>query len=146
MTSNICAICCDNMDKTNTLYLLPDKLDQIIFCIECIEYMINNNFSRYIQNIANADCEKSLKSSLIDHIPLYITKDCLKKSEQIIQLYLSDDHIIDCKLVKPINDTILEELNKELDNIKNQMDLDNSFDYLGSIQKLLKDYGLDNLL
>ena len=48
--------------------------------------------------------------------------------------------------VKPINDTILEELNKELDNIKNQMDLDNSFDYLGSIQKLLKDYGLDNLL
>jgi hypothetical protein len=132
------------MDNTNTPWLDQDLKPSTIFCLDCLKYMIDNNFSRYIQDIAKADCEKSLGSALADPIPLYVTKDSLKKSEQIIKVYLSDS-VLDCKLLKPIDDIILDELNNQFNKIKFQMDHEPTFDYLGTIAQILKSYNLDNI-
>ena len=142
--STICGICCEDMDNTNTPWLDQDLKSSTIFCLDCLKYMIDNNFSRYIQDIAKADCEKSLGSALADPIPLYVTKDSLKKSEQIIKVYLSDS-VLDCKLLKPIDDIILDELNNQFNKIKFQMDHEPTFDYLGTIAQILKSYNLDNI-
>jgi len=142
--STICGICCEDMDETNTPWLDQDLKSSTIFCLDCLKYMIDNNFSRYIQDIAKADCEKSLGSALADPIPLYVTKDSLKKSEQIIKVYLSDS-VLDCKLLKPIDDIILDELNNQFNKIKFQMDHEPTFDYLGTITQILKSYNLDNI-
>jgi len=142
--STICGICCEDMDETNTPWLDQDLKSNTIFCLDCLKYMIDNNFSRYIQDIAKADCEKSLGSALADPIPLYVTKDSLKKSEQIIKVYLSDS-VLDCKLLKPIDDIILDELNNQFNKIKFQMDHEPTFDYLGTITQILKSYNLDNI-
>ena len=48
--------------------------------------MINNNFNNYINEINKSDCEKSLKSSLSAPIPLNLTIDSLKRSQQLILL------------------------------------------------------------
>ena len=142
--STICGICCEDMNETNTPWLDQDLKSSTIFCLDCLKYMIDNNFSRYIQDIAKTDCEKSLGSALADPIPMYVTKDSLKKSEQIIKVYLSDS-VLDCKLLKPIDDIILHELNNQLNKIKFQMDHEPTFDYLGTIAQILKLYNLDNI-
>jgi len=80
----ICGICCEEMDNENTPWLDQEFQSSTIFCLDCLKYMIDNNFSRYIGDIAKADCEKSLGSALSDPIPMYVTKDSLKKSKQII--------------------------------------------------------------
>jgi hypothetical protein len=143
--STICGICCEDMDNTNTPWLDQDLKSSTIFCLDCLKYMIDNNFSRYIQDIAKADCEKSLGSALADPIPLYVTKDSLKKSKQITKVYLSDGIVFDTKLSKPIDDTTLDKLNNEFNKIKLQMDNDSTFDYLGTIAQILKSYELDNI-
>lgn len=140
-----CGICCEDLDQSNTLWLDQEFKSQLIFCSECLKYMIKSNFSRYIQEIEKADCEKSLGSALSDPIPLYITQDTLKKSKQIIQVYLLDGSTIDCKLEKPIDDLTLANLNLKLSEIKFQMDQDPTFDYLDTIKKLLEEFSLNNI-
>jgi hypothetical protein len=135
-----CAICCDDFDSSNQIYSCPDNL-KLSFCLSCANYMIENNFSRYIKEIADADCEKSLKSALSQPIPLYITIDSLKKSRQLPQI-LTVGGIIDTKLQKTISDQQLGELNEQFDQIKKQIDNNDVFDYLGTIKKLLTQYNL----
>lgn len=139
---SICAICCEDLDQTNTPWLDHDLKTNTLFCLDCLKYMIENNFSRYIEEIAKADCEKSLGSALSDPIPLYVTTDSLKKSQQITQVYLLDGVVLQTKLSKPIDDQTLNQLNQDLNKIKLQMDLDPTFDYLGTIGELLKSYSL----
>jgi hypothetical protein len=143
----VCVICCEDMDETNTPWLDSNFKSSTIFCLDCLKYMIKNNFSRYIQDIAKADCEKSLGSALTDPIPMYVTKDTLKKSEQITEVYLSNEilEVLDCKLLKPIDDIILNKLNNQFNKIKLQMDNEPTFDYLGEITRILKSYNLDNI-
>jgi hypothetical protein len=76
---------------------------------------------------------------------MYITPDCLKKSQQIKQIYLSDGSEINCKLSKPIDDSVLHELNNLFVGIKKQMEQDPTFDYLGTIAQTLESYGLNNI-
>ncbi len=139
-----CSICYDLIDSNNLLSN-PKNSTQMGFCVNCLNYMIENNFSRYVREIGKADCEKSLSSALTHPIPKYITTNSLKSGEQIEELKCgSGDQIIECKLVKPIDDLILDKLNQELELIKSQM-LDPTFDYLDQIAKLLALYGLDKL-
>lgn len=141
-TNSSCAICCDNFDSSNQIYSYPDNI-KIIFCLDCAKYMIGNNFSRYIKEISESDCERSLKSALSEPIPLYLTIDTLKKSKQIEQIVCGNE-IINCKLEKPINDIELDELNKQFYQIKIQIDknIELGFDYLGTIKELLTNYNL----
>ena len=97
-----CNICYDDFDSTNQL-TNPKDLTKMGFCVNCLNYMIENNFSRYVKEIANADCEKSLSSALAHPIPLFVTANSLKGAEQFEEL-LCGDIIIPCKLNKPIDD------------------------------------------
>ena len=134
-----CTICYDNIDLTNQLTNSKDS-KKMGFCLNCLNYMIENNFSRYIKEIAKADCEKSLCSALAHPIPLFITDNSLKGGIQIEEL-ICGDMTISCKLVKPIDDLILKEFNEKLKIIKSQMS-DPTFDYLEQIAKLLDLFGL----
>jgi len=134
-----CTICCDEINLTNQL-TNPKDSSQMGFCLNCLKYMIENNFSRYIKDISKADCEKSLSSALADPIPLYVTTNCLKGAPQIEEL-VCQGVTISCKLDKPIDDLILKQLNEELVIIKSQMS-DPTYDYLGEITKLINSYGL----
>jgi len=137
-----CTICCDEIDSTNQL-TNPKNSSQMVFCLGCLNYMIENNFSRYIQEIAKADCEKSLSSVLTHPIPLFITSNSLKSGEQIEELVFKNVTIC-CKLIKPIDDLVLKEFNDKLKLIKVQMS-DPTFDYLDQIAKLISLYNLDGL-
>jgi hypothetical protein len=134
-----CTICCDEIDLTNKLTNPKDESD-MGFCLNCLNYMIDNNFSRYVREIANADCERSLSTALAHPIPVFITANSLKSAPQIEEL-VCENITISCKLNKPIDDLMLKELNKELELIKSQMS-DPTFDYLEQIAKLIKSYGL----
>jgi hypothetical protein len=138
--STECPICCDELDLTNKIKSYPDE-EQVCFCLNCANYMIENNFYRYIKEIANADCERSLKSALSEPIPEYLTVDSLKKSKQIKDL-VCQDQIINCKLNKSINDLELDNLNKRFNQILCQIDIDEEFDYLGIIKELLDEFNL----
>jgi hypothetical protein len=137
-----CTICYDKLESTNLLSN-PKDSSQIGFCLNCLNYMIENNFSRYIKEIGKADCEKSLSSALAHPIPLFITANSLKSGTQIEELVCGTE-IIFCKLVKPIDDLVLYKLNQELGVVKSQMS-DPTFDYLEQIAKLLSFYGLDGV-
>jgi hypothetical protein len=134
-----CTICYDEIDLTNKL-TNPKDSTQMGFCLNCLNYMIENNFSRYIKEIANADCEKSLRAALSHPIPLFITDNSLKSGVQIEEL-VCENILISCKLDKPINDLMLKELNEGIGLIKSQMS-DPTFDYLEQISKLIKSFGL----
>jgi hypothetical protein len=134
-----CNICYDDFDSTNQL-TNPKDLTKMGFCVNCLNYMIENNFSRYVKEIANADCEKSLSSALAHPIPLFVTANSLKGAEQFEEL-LCGDIIIPCKLNKPIDDLTLKEFNQKLEHIKSQM-LEPTFDYLDQISKLIASYNL----
>jgi hypothetical protein len=134
-----CTICYDDIDSTNQLTNPKDSI-KIGFCLNCLKYMIENNFSRYIKEISKADCEKSLRTALAHPIPLFITENSLKSGIQIEEL-ICGDMTISCKLVKPINDLMLKEFNTGLELIKSQMS-DPTFDYLEQIAILLDSFGL----
>lgn len=137
-----CTICYDSIDSSNLL-TNPKTSTQMQFCLNCLHYMIENNFSRYIQEIAKADCEKSLSSALAHPIPLFVTANSLKSGEQIEELDCGNQ-IVPCKLAKPIDDLTLNKLNQELKEIKTQIP-DPTFDYLDQISKLITSFGLDGL-
>jgi hypothetical protein len=103
-----CTICCDEIDSTNQL-TNPKNSTHMGFCLNCLKYMIENNFSRYIKEIAKADCEKSLKTALAHPIPIFITENSLKSSPEIEEL-VCQGVTIPCKLDKPIDDLTLKEL------------------------------------
>ncbi len=132
-----CTICYDSIDSTNQL-TNPKNSSNLGFCVGCLNYMIGNNFFRYIQEIAKADCEKSLSNALSHPIPLFVTANSLKSGEQYEELECGGVKI-SCKLTKPIDDFTLNKLNYELEQIKTQMS-DPTFDYLDQIAKLITSY------
>ena len=136
----LCAICYDDLNLSNQIFTYPDK-SKLVFCLSCAKYMIDNNFSRYIKEITDADCEKSLKTALSQPIPLYLTIDSFKKSKQIEKIIFGEN-IIECKLLKTITDEQLQTLNKQLEQIKIQIDNNNVFDYLETIKELITQYNL----
>ena len=140
-----CSICMEQIELLDQLYVYPNG-NKLKFCFDCVSYMIKNNFSRYINEISHADCESSLKSALKEQIPLFITIDSLKKSEQIKQIKFRNK-IFDSKLIKPISDESLNNLNKQFAQIVKQINLDSTgqFDYLGEIIKILHNYNLDSV-
>ena len=79
-----CGICYDDFDSNNIVHLwINNEKTKSNYCITCTNYMLNNNFEKYINDIGKADCEKSLSNALSSPIPINLTIDTLKKSTQI---------------------------------------------------------------
>ena len=136
-----CGICYDDFDSNNIVHLwINNEKTKSKYCITCTNYMLNNNFEKYINDISKADCEKSLSNALSSPIPMNLTIDTLKKSTQID--YIENlDNKISAKLIKTITDDELIELNKELGLVLSRIS-EVMFDYLGEIQIILKKYNL----
>jgi hypothetical protein len=139
-----CGICFDEITYQNIVYYyINNNKTQSKFCCDCTEYMIENHFQKYINDIANADCEKSLFSALANPIPLNLTVDTYKKSQQIDLIEFPTKQISG-KLKKNITDIELEELNKDLQLLLPMLS-DESFDYIGVIKQILTKYKLNNV-
>ena len=136
-----CKICYDEITNNTIVYnWINNYRSKSNFCSECVNHMINNNFNNYINDINKADCEKSLKSALSVPIPLNLTIDSLKKSQQIDFIEYSDKKI-SAKLEKKISDEDLNLLNIELKEILLKMN-NFEFDYINEIIKIINKFNL----
>jgi len=136
-----CKICYDEITDNTVVYnWINNNRSKSNFCSECVNYMINNNFNNYINDINKTDCEKSLKSALSTPIPLNLTIDSLKKSQQIDFIEYSDKKI-SAKLEKKISDEDLNLLNIELKEILLKMN-NLEFDYINEIIKIINKFNL----
>jgi hypothetical protein len=136
-----CISCCSDItDNNRVINIIKNiKLDSY-FCSECIQYLLQTHFTKYINDIAKADCEKSLSQILAYPIPLNLTIDTLIGSRQLDNIIIKNKNIIP-KLEKIITDEELIQLNIDLKLIHLKL-LDPLYDYLYEIKIVLKKYNL----
>jgi sporulation protein YlmC with PRC-barrel domain len=137
-----CTICYEELNNDIIVYnWINNEKSRSNFCLDCVTYMLNNNFDNYLTEINKADCEKSLKCALSKPIPLNLTLDSLKNSKEIDFIEYSNVKI-PAKLIKKISDDQLKLLNEELNNIFLNLS-DINFDYISKIKEIMLIYNLD---
>jgi len=137
-----CTICYEELNENIIVYnWINNEKSKSNFCLECVTYMLNNNFDNYISEINKADCEKSLRSALSKPIPLNLTLDSLKNSKEIDFIEYSNEKN-PAKLIKKISDDQLILLNEELKNIFLKLN-DINFDYISKIKEIMLIYNLE---
>lgn len=136
-----CPICFDAFNEI--VYYTIDGTNwlQHKYCIDCLKYIQEDAWNVYINNIKEADCEKSLKTCLEHGIPDRLTIDS-KLSSSVMQVIKFKDEIMSTKLNITISETDLVKLNSEFKNIYNEMTFSDVFDYVGKIRELLQKYNL----
>jgi hypothetical protein len=139
-----CGICFDEISNDTIVFFhINNQKSQSKFCYNCIQYMLEDLFNKYINDIADADCEKSLFNALSEPIPLNLTIDTMKKSKQIDLIEYSSN-LISAKLQKKITDLELDELNKDIKLLLPKLS-DKLFDYISAIKEILTKYKLNDI-
>jgi hypothetical protein len=92
------------------------------YCIDCFNYIINNNYYQYIDKLKTIDCEQGLKNLIIMGIPLYF-RDAYIENNQLIKEFYYNNQYLSGKLKTNLSDEQIEQLNEllkitDISNIK----------------------------
>jgi len=126
-----CKICFESIDNNDIItYNINNNINQLDYCIDCLNLLLKNNWYDYIKKLKNMDCEKSLKNMIMSKIPIYFRDSQINNGEEIIEFIYHHQKISgqleSSKSIKDIN-----VLNMQLLNAINQVD------YITSISNLL---------
>ena len=111
-----CIICCDDDDKIPILTFCDGETCKSTVCINCYKRGINHIIDDYIKQIANEECEASIKRIAKKHLPTYLSEDCTGMGKQIDYITY-DNEIISGKLNSKYELFVIESLNASLDII-----------------------------
>ena len=136
-----CPICYELIDENLVVkYELLNNLCRYDYCIDCTNYLIENQFNNHINNIIKADCLKSLKNSLRYSIPDKITTNTLNSGIPIDRLYFNGKYL-NSDVIMLISKTKFKLLKKELRNVYENLEKD-EYDYMKEINDIFKKYGI----
>lgn len=136
-----CSICYELIDENLIVkYELLNNLCKYDYCIDCTNFLIENQFSNHINNIINADCLRTLKNSLRYSIPEKITTNTLTSGIPIDRLYFNGNYL-DSDIKIPLSKTKFNLLKKELRGVYENLEKD-EYDYMKEINDIFKKYGI----
>lgn len=143
-----CKLCLDDIPKeSKVMYKLDNNNEYIDFdyCIDCLDNLMEQQWSKYINGLKTADCEKSLLLLIQRGPPIRFRDACINNNQEIYEFY-HDGNIKSSKLDLPLEESQIYELHKRLSDIITESNNINSivsgYDYLGNIATLLKEYNL----
>lgn len=121
-----------------------DNFKDFVYCINCLTLLMNSLWEKYVDNLKKADCEKSLLSVIQDGPPTNFRDAYIENNKEIYDFYYNDESH-SAKLRGSLNIDQRNELHLKLVDVfkksKNGNSVDD-FDYIGNIDKLLKEYNL----
>ena len=120
-----CIICYDDDEYIPILTFCDGITCKSKVCITCLKRSINSLLDDYITQIANEDCEASIKRIAKHHLPTHVTEDCTGTGKHIDYITYDND-IISGALITKHNIDVIEMLNLSLDSINEYATEDNS--------------------
>jgi hypothetical protein len=121
----ICKLCFE--DIVNIVQYDNKQFD---YCIDCLNYLLKNQWYDYIHKIKTMDCEKSLKNLINGKIPTHF-RDVMINDNQEIKEFIFHNEIISGKLNASLSINDIDILNDKL-----QLCL-NEHDYITAIKNLI---------
>lgn len=140
-SSNECPVCIETLENTVFYTTDGETWQPHKYCINCLNDIKNDAWTRYINNIKKADCEKSLKTCLQYGIPDRLTVDSSLITPVMKSIKFGDD-VISTKLNMTISDDDLAKVNEEFKHIYDKMTKSEEIDYIGEINNVLMKYNL----
>jgi hypothetical protein len=139
-----CKICFEDIaDESIVKYRLSeiDKFKTFDYCNECLEDLMNTQWEKYITNLKKVDCEKSLLSLVKDGTPTNFRDNCIEDNREIYE-FQCNNKIFSAKLKGSLDEDKRKELHNRLIDIITNVKNGTDYDYLGNIDKLLKEFNL----
>jgi hypothetical protein len=129
-----CQFCCH--DITDIVYyqtINNYELKPLCYCYDCIQFLLNNLFYKYIEQIKKASCVESLKRLIDEGPPIYFKDTCIENNVTIIQFkYL--DQTWSGEIKTPLTKLQLKDLTHQLKLL--------NLDDTTLLYNLLKEYNL----
>jgi hypothetical protein len=138
-----CATCTDDFSEENTVTAYIDtKNCEFPHCRACTEYYIENQFMKFLNDIKKADCEASLKRSLLHKLPTKLPENLLLSGTELTHFKHKNEQI-DALLHKPesLHGENLLIFQNRLDDILNDIDKPER-DYITQIKTLFNEYNI----
>ena len=139
-----CKLCFEDIpDDSIVKYRLSeiDSFKIFDYCNQCLEDLMNTQWEKYITNLKKVDCEKSLLSLIKDGTPINFRDNCIEDNKEIYE-FQCYDKVFPAKLKGSLDEDKRKELHNRLTDIITNVKNGTDFDYLGNIDKLLKEFNL----
>ncbi len=146
-----CKFCFEDIiEESKVQYRLSNVEDfkDFVYCLDCLNLLINTQWDKYVSGLKKADCEKSLLALIACGPPINFRDTYIEENKEIYEFYYNNK-IHSAKLKSSLSAEERYELHKKLSKIasnsnshKNKDNNIDDFDYLGNIDKLLKEYNL----
>lgn len=144
-----CIICCDDIDKNDIVeYLDHNNIWQKTdFCINCINYELDNLWKRYISNLKEVDCEASLKRLITKESRIYFAFPELNDGKDILEFRYKNEKFSG-KIRGIPTDNIINKLKHMLESLLPILDgtqeilNEYEYDYMDKLNKILVEFNL----
>jgi hypothetical protein len=139
-----CKMCFEDITELlNVKYKLSeiDEFKNFVYCSECLELLIDNQWEKYVTNLKKVDCEKSLLSLVNDGPPMNFRDTHIEDNKEIYEFYYNDK-IYSAKLKGSLDENERKELHNKLINIVTNLQNGTDYDYLSNINKLIIEFNL----
>ena len=133
-----CKLCFNELTTdTVVMYRLTENTNYKIFsyCIECLNILKETQWSKYIHDLKNADCEKSFIALIKSKPPTHFRDSCIEDNKEIYD-FLYKGEIYSAKLKGALKEEKREALYTQLLNVIT------SNDYLTNVKNILNTFGL----
>lgn len=139
-----CKMCFEDITKLlEVKYRLSeiDEFKNFVYCSECLELLIDEQWEKYVTNLKKVDCEKSLLSLIKDGPPINFRDTHIEDNREIYEFYYNDK-IQSAKLKGSLEENERKNLHDRLTNIISNVQNGNDYDYLTNINKLVLEFNL----
>jgi len=136
-----CQICYEDVTIDNyVLWCISDTWKLSEFCCDCVTQMIETMGKKYLQDIKNADCEKSLFRLLEADFPIYITDTGNIFGNKVDSLYFNNK-VHSPLLTYDFPSSELLIIQHELDLLRKKI-LSSEVDYLSLIKDFINKFNI----
>jgi hypothetical protein len=118
-----------------------DNFKTFVYCSECLELLIDEQWTKYTTNLKKVDCEKSLLSLINDGTPVNFRDSLIEENKEIYEFYYNGK-ICSAKLKGALNENERKNLHNKLVNIAINLQNGSDYDYLNRVNELIIEFGL----
>jgi hypothetical protein len=133
---------------------IMDNFKNFDYCISCLTLLMDTQWMKYIKDIKNADCEKSLVNLIKAKPPINFRDNRIEENKEIYEFFC-DGKNYSAKLKGSFDAEMRDRLYNKLLCVANSINKENvelkdvptnenveKFDYLERVNKVLKEFDL----
>lgn len=139
-----CKLCFEDIANDSIVKYRISEIDEFknfVYCIECLELLIDGQWEKYITNLKKVDCEKSLLSLINSGTPMNFRDTYIEENKEIYE-FLANNKIFSAKLKGSLNENERKNLHNKLVNIATNLQNGSDYDYLNRVNELIIEFKL----